>query len=348
MTATWSFPFGTLRVWKRFLGKDPAGQADARRAGAAVAEAIREAGVPRLTGAAVLVGTGGSVRNLAKMDRYGRPYPIHRLHGYALGAGRLAALTESLAGKTLEERRASPGLNPDRADAIVAGAAVLQGLAECVGAEEILVSGQGIREGIIRRAATPTLPPPGEVRRASLRSIARRFARWDEERATHRAATAGTLQAALDPEMATDVREALMDGAYVLDIGTAIDFYNRHRQTAAILTVTDLNGFSHRDTALVAAVIRTAEKPKPGFRAYRPLIGRADAGALERAALILAIADEVERRAVPGKRPPIGCSVEAEQFLLSTRGEAPWTLAGLGDRFQKAFGRGLVVDGMRA
>ena len=346
--ATWSFPFGVLRMWDQYLADDPPSAADLRRLAAHVRNALRRAGVPALADGDVLVGTGGSVRNLAKMDRHGRPYPIHRLHGYAIGARRLHALLASFAGRTLDERRLLPGLNPDRADAIGAGAAVLQGVATAAGAGEVLVAGQGIREGIIRRVALPSLPPPPDVRRASLRSIARRFARWDEERALHRAATAAMLQSELDPDMTPELRELLGHAAYVLDIGTAIDYYNRHRQTAAILAVTDLNGFSHRHTALIAALIRIAEKPSPGVRPYRPLLTKADAPALERAALILAIADELGRRVVPDRHPHVSCVVEPGCVRLTTQGDAPRQLSRLSGRFREAFGRALIVDGTPA
>ena len=171
--ATWSFPFGVLRMWDRYLSDDPPGEAELRRLAADVRDDLRRAGVPALAGGDVLVGTGGSVRNLAKMDRRGRPYPIHRLHGYAIGARRLEALLAGFAGRTLDERRLLPGLNPDRADAIGAGAAVLQGVLDAAGAGEVLVAGQGIREGIIRSVALPSLPPPEEVRRASLHGRSR-------------------------------------------------------------------------------------------------------------------------------------------------------------------------------
>ena len=69
-----------------------------------------------------LIGTGGTIRNLAKMDRYGRTYPISRLHGYVLTRRRMRDVFERLASRSAARRRAIPGLNADRADSIVGGA----------------------------------------------------------------------------------------------------------------------------------------------------------------------------------------------------------------------------------
>ena len=95
-----------------------------------------------------LVGTGGTLRNLAKIDRQTRQYPIGRLHGYELSVDRLAEVVDRLAENREKRRDDIPGLSAERADSIVGGAVAIQTLAEFVRAKHILVSGQGVREGI--------------------------------------------------------------------------------------------------------------------------------------------------------------------------------------------------------
>ena len=50
---------------------------------------------------------------------------------------------------TLEQRRRVPGINPERGDIIIGGAAILQTVMETVGATSIRISDRGLREGII-------------------------------------------------------------------------------------------------------------------------------------------------------------------------------------------------------
>ena len=50
---------------------------------------------------------------------------------------------------TLEQRRRVPGINPERADIIIGGSAILQTVMETVGAQSIRISDRGLREGII-------------------------------------------------------------------------------------------------------------------------------------------------------------------------------------------------------
>ena len=72
-----------------------------------------------------LVGIGGTVRNLAKIDMHRTEHPLRLLHGYELPADRLEVILHDLAGKTMKQRAQISGLNPDRADSVIGGAAVL-------------------------------------------------------------------------------------------------------------------------------------------------------------------------------------------------------------------------------
>jgi hypothetical protein len=102
--------------------------------------------VPLLIGAGLFIGT---LRNLAKIDRQTRRYPIGGLHGYELSVERLGEIVDRLAATREKRRDDVPGLSAERADSIVGGAVAIQTLAEFVRAKHILVSGQGVREGIV-------------------------------------------------------------------------------------------------------------------------------------------------------------------------------------------------------
>src|SRR5439155_3760364 len=126
---------------------------------------LTEAGVPPIASDERLVGTGGTIRNLAKIDRRARPYPIPRLHGYVLTMRRVHDLAALLRSRRLSRRRATPGLNADRADSIVGGAFVVLGTMEAIEASELIVSGQGLREGLAFEALGEDIRSADEVRR---------------------------------------------------------------------------------------------------------------------------------------------------------------------------------------
>src|SRR4030095_6720681 len=61
---------------------------------------------------------------------------------------------------------------------------------------------------------------------------------------------------ALEPQSDPKITEALDHSARVLDIGRSLDFVARHELVANILLSTELNGFTHEELALVAALGR--------------------------------------------------------------------------------------------
>jgi exopolyphosphatase / guanosine-5'-triphosphate,3'-diphosphate pyrophosphatase len=69
------------------------------------------------------------------------------VHGYRLSLAACERLVAMLAGKTVEERRNVPGLHPDRAPTIVAGAVILTESIRSLGLSEVEVSDRDILHG---------------------------------------------------------------------------------------------------------------------------------------------------------------------------------------------------------
>jgi exopolyphosphatase/guanosine-5'-triphosphate,3'-diphosphate pyrophosphatase len=87
-----------------------------------------------------LVGVGGTVTTLAAVEMGLVPYDPDRVHGSRLSAPEVDRLYARLAGLDLAERRRVPGLQPERADIILAGTMILQVLLAYLGRPEIVVS----------------------------------------------------------------------------------------------------------------------------------------------------------------------------------------------------------------
>ena len=84
-----------------------------------------------------------------------------------------------LCSKRIRSDRRIAGLSRDREDSIVGGALAIDALVAKAGASEILVLGQGVREGLAFSQARGNLPSSDSVREAALLSLATRFKTWD-------------------------------------------------------------------------------------------------------------------------------------------------------------------------
>lgn len=336
-----SLPLGALRLNARFLDSDPPTRPQLRRLRDYVRKSLAKTRIKRLVQDGRLIGTGGTLRNLAKIDRETQNYPIASLHGYELPCDRLTATVELLASMKEKHRDRLPGLSAERADSIVGGGVAIQTLAEFMRASHVVVSGQGIREGLALRLLGIPVGSPQSIKEASLSSLAARFGGWSLEAATRRENLAATLYRALEPGGPVTLAGAVRLAAYILDIGRTIDVVNRHAHVADIVLTAELNGFTHAELALLAAVARRAGDRHADIRALAA-IGGVGAKFVERAAIILSLADEIEARCPHGQ--PIAVRTEVSRYVtLSIPVLTSWLEDDLGTRFERAFGRELIV-----
>ena len=110
--------------------------------------------------------------------------PGDPVHGVSVTTAEVEQLLEWLASRTLEQRRQVPGLNPERADIILAGLAVTAELLDWVGARSLTVSAFGLREGLLLEMAgaeETARPPIRSGSSGSSRSAASRDRRHVEQ-----------------------------------------------------------------------------------------------------------------------------------------------------------------------
>jgi len=334
---------GSLRVSDRFLRSDPPEPGELKALRKFISESLTEAGIMSLEDGDDLVGIGGTVRNLAKSDMKRSGYPLPLLHGYFLKERRLSGLIEDLEGRTMKRRAQMPGLNPDRADTIVGGALVIQGIMQHVGARRVVVSSRGLREGLaMASSADGDIPSAAWVRTISVATLAARFATWEPNPASRRAAIAAHLHEALDDQATPSIKEMLSHAATLLDIGRAIDYYDRFEHAAMIVTAADLAGFTHEQLAALTAILRQADDDTR-LGPYGRMIDPSDRHAVLKAATALTLADELNRRIPPDIPVPLSCNWMRGGFEVVAPVPEGWHPRGLTDRFNKVFGLPLLV-----
>ena len=102
-----------------------------------------------------VVGVAGTVTTLAAMELGLDRYDPQQVHGATLPAESIDKLVARLASLPLEERQKVPGLEPRRADVIVAGAVLCSEVLRALGAPRLLVSDRGVRWGLLDELLFP-------------------------------------------------------------------------------------------------------------------------------------------------------------------------------------------------
>lgn len=100
------------------------------------------------------IGVAGTPTVLAAVDQKLVPFDPWKVHGYPITIEAAERLLQMLAALPLEERRKVPGLHPDRAPTIVAGAAILLSTLKAFGLDEVVVSEHDILYGVALQLAS--------------------------------------------------------------------------------------------------------------------------------------------------------------------------------------------------
>jgi exopolyphosphatase / guanosine-5'-triphosphate,3'-diphosphate pyrophosphatase len=142
-----SLPMGSVRFTERH-GEDPVASIEAARAL-----------LPELQPEDA-VGVAATITSIAALDLGLEEYDRRRVDGHVLTRDGARAELERLTGLTLDERRRVPGLEPERAPVIVAGAAILVAILDAYRLDAIRVSEHDLLDGAALAAAD--LPEPEE------------------------------------------------------------------------------------------------------------------------------------------------------------------------------------------
>jgi exopolyphosphatase/guanosine-5'-triphosphate,3'-diphosphate pyrophosphatase len=352
--ATDSWPLGTVRMTERFFAdkRSSAKQCAALRAHVLVELArapwLRQSG-------GMIVGMGGTVRNLAAASATAAERAGLGVQGYVLTAEGLGELIEALAKRSALERAQMPGIKPERAGVIHAGAVVVAAVVEAAGAERLEVTEAGLREGVFFASYLSRHDPPlfANVREASVWNLATQY-QDDLSHCRHVALLAGQLWRALEsvnavPDSDLDARELLWAAGMLHDIGMSIDYDDHHRHSRYLVLAAGLPGFSQREQALIAQTVRYHRKGTPDLGDLASLCEPGDDRVLTAFAAIMALAEYLDRSRdgtieVTGLHPQNGTlTLELE---VSRRGDevlARWGAERQSELFRRAFGRSLTV-----
>jgi exopolyphosphatase/guanosine-5'-triphosphate,3'-diphosphate pyrophosphatase len=346
---SFSAPAGAVRFSERFVRSDPISKSDFKALESAAAAIFAEVEWLSHTDGTSLVGIGGTIRTLVDIDQKSRHYSLDRVHCYSFSRERLEAIIEMLRGMNQRQREDVPGLSRDRADLILGGALIVQQLMQRGRFAEITVSGQGLREGIFYEHFLVGETPPlfADMRGFSVQNLARVY----NYEAIH-AAKVRELSLALFDQLRSLhgygewERELLGYAATLHDIGTVISYYDHHKHGAYLIINSALQGFNHREIALLALLVRYHRKGDVSVEHYRDALHSSDGVRIARLAALLRLAEYLERsksQVIQSLQVELG---DAIRVVVRTIGDATveiWDANRSSGLFKKAFGKEIEV-----
>ncbi len=141
-----SYDVGSVRLTERYIAHDP--PTDEERRALVLAAERAFAAVPGLPARTLPLGVAGTMTTLAAVSLQITTYEETRVHGLTMTRAELRRVVEGLARMDVESRKRVAGMEPNRADVIVAGGYVALGLLDHWRVASVRISTRGVRWGM--------------------------------------------------------------------------------------------------------------------------------------------------------------------------------------------------------
>ncbi len=309
------------------------------------------------------IGSSGTVLNLAEIAMR-KAFKRGLVKGDVLTREQLREVVDLLCSLPLDKRREVPGINPDRADIIIAGAAVLESLMEQLRIPEIVVSERGLREGLpidyLSRADNAHLFEQTSFRERSVLELGRRCG-FDEPHARQVVRIAWELfdsarEAGLH-NFGDWERELLEHACLLHDVGAFVSYTNHRTHSYYVIRNADLLGFDQTEISLIATVALFHHKAFP--RLKHPEFAELDKRSREIVRVLcifLRIAESLDRSHLQALTHAHFCVGDKKSIVLEITPAKEchlelWEVRNHEKAFEKVFGRKLtirVLDGKTA
>jgi exopolyphosphatase / guanosine-5'-triphosphate,3'-diphosphate pyrophosphatase len=353
-TALHSFALGAVRLTEQFLpGRGPARKKDLQRLRTYVRDTL--SGIfPLADGGDRIVGLGGAARNLAAAAQRAAEQPDIGIQGFVMTRKALADLVQTLAGSPVSERGDVPGIKVGRGDIILAAALTIETVLEMGSFAGLEVTEASLRDGVFlaRELLVGGEPLFPDVRAAAVRNLAVQY-ESDLPHVEHVALLSLQMFDSLaagglfTPEPGE--RELLWAAAMLHDVGMTISYDDHHKHSHYLIVSAELPGFNPRERALIAQISRYHRKGAPKLGELAGLARDSDDQLLERCAMILRLAEHLERGRDQSVREarlrPNGHGVDLHLEAGGDLTLPRWSVEryGDGEAFERVFGRRLVI-----
>ncbi len=252
----------------------------------------------------VVVGSSGTISTLANIIRLRRgDTGSAPLNGTSFTIRELSEVVEDiLNAREPEERLQIDGLDPARADIIVAGALILEQIFRELEIASMIVSEFALREGILldtieQRRTVGRVRHLSDIRRTSVQQVADQY-QSESGHARHVTRLALSLfdQTKSLHRMGERERGYLEAAALLHEVGLYVSHSQHHRHSYYLIRNADILGFTENEKEIIANVARYHRKshPKEKHEGYR-LLNENDREIVARLSSILRIADGLDR-----------------------------------------------------
>lgn len=349
-----TLPFGAVTLTDLFLS-DPTPQEAAAHVEEFFTEQLKK--LPWLkeidTTEVQMIGVGGSFRNLFKISRMVRKYPLALPHNYRMSEEEFNGIYDMLRALEVDKRKKIKGLSPARADIMPAAMAIVKSFVSYMNVHTFAIGGCGLREGLMINQAMPITneKPISDVLSYSLQTLVQ-YAGCDVKHVAQVMQLSIQLfkQLRVLHKFSRQYLKILKIAASLHDVGECMRYYNHAQHSWYMILNSKICGATHREIVLAAFVAgchNREEIPMSEWLKYKDVVNPEDLDAVKKLGVLLRIAESLDRTHC-GMVTGLNCDVLGDSVIMKTEvvGDAALEIrdaAASNPEFKRAFRKNLEI-----
>ncbi len=305
---------------------------------------------------AAALGSSGTIMNLAEIAQKAlrgggsAGYPVLSLRDLQKVIGLLCSLP-------IEQRRKVPGMNPERADIIIVGAAILETFMKELKIGSITTTGRGLQDGLLADylSRMDSFPLLGElsIRQRSVLQLGRSCGINEVHARTVTSLVLELFDSGQEQHLHSlgdSERELVEYATFLHDIGSFISYTNHHAHSYYIIRNSELLGFDQNEIAFMANIARFHRKKAPRRKDPEVMeLGSGDQDALRILSTFIRLGESLDRSHAALIRHVKFSHADRDGVHLEilARGDCQlemWGIEAEKKAFERVFGKQLVIE----
>jgi exopolyphosphatase/guanosine-5'-triphosphate,3'-diphosphate pyrophosphatase len=324
-----SLPFGAVDLANGFNLRDKPKHDDIKKLEKYVTEKYKEVAWLKDGKNLPLIGIGGTIRTIGKIQKKKDNYPLSAIHNYYIDRDDVDKLYEEVSTRSRKKRESISGLSKDRSDIFVGACGAVKHLLDHCESSQLVISRDGLREGLMFEKCGFGLDNIKEnPLRLSVENMMLVY-NVDVEHAAH----VHFLMTRLFQElkdihgMEDDLNDIIYASSMLHDVGKLLDYKNHHKHSFYIMLNSMLKGMSNK-RQLISAIVagrHTTHKLKENLDDYYKILNEEEKDKIEKLSVLLMMAEGLDRS--NGMRiKDIKCEKHNDAVIIKTYSDEDITL----------------------
>lgn len=203
-----------------------------------------------------LVGVGGTIRNIGKIHKKQKNYPLEIIHNYYMYKDDVIEIVDMVSNTNLKQRRKIKGLSKNRADIFPAACEAVRVLIEYCEVSHLIISETGVKEGIIYETIQGERAAVENVLDFSINNL---IEQYDVNKVfankVCQMARAIYYTSTEPSSIDKNIEKILKTASMLYNIGIQISCNDFEKHSFYMIMNSNLNGLNHKEILMAAYII---------------------------------------------------------------------------------------------